>query len=52
MLTSEELSELEALLRSLSIDLSQGLGAEEAGIAILRFSLAKALREQQLSTTK
>lgn len=52
MLTHKELSELESLLRSLGIDLPQGLEAEEAGIAIMRFCLAKALRKHQLSITK
>ena len=52
VLTHKELSELESLLRSLGIDLPQGLEAEEAGIAILRFSLAKALRKHQLTVIK
>ena len=50
MLNDKELSELESLLRSLGIDLPESLELEVAGIAIMRFCLAKALRRHQLST--
>lgn len=49
MLTEVELNQLEKHLRSLNIDLSQGLEVEEAGIAIMRFCLSKALRKHELS---
>lgn len=52
MLTSKELEELKANLQSLDIDLPEGLELEVAGIAVLRFCLAKTLRERQLLTTK
>ena len=52
MLTFEELSELESLLQSLGIDLPESLELEVAGVAIMRFCLAKALREHQLSMNK
>ena len=52
MLNDKELSELESLLQSLGIDLPESLELEVAGVAIIRFCLAKALREHQLSTTK
>ena len=44
MLTEPELRQLEKHLQSLKIDLPQGLELEEAGIAIMRFCLSKALR--------
>ena len=44
MLTESEIKELEKHLQSLKIDLPQGLEIEEAGIAIVRFCLCKALR--------
>lgn len=50
MLTDKELGELEAKLQSLGIDLPEELELEVAGIAVLRFCLAKALRRHQLST--
>ena len=52
MLTDKELGELKANLQSLKIDLPESLEPEVAGIAVLRFCLAKALRKHQLSTTK
>ena len=52
MLTGKELEELKANLQSLGIDLPEGLELEVAGVAIMRFCLAKTLREHQLSTTK
>lgn len=52
MLTDEELGELKANLRSLGINLPEELELEVAGIAVLRFCLAKTLREHQLSITK
>lgn len=52
MLTNNELGELTANLQSLGIELPEGLEPEICGIAILRFCLAKALREHQLSTIK
>ena len=45
MLSKEELSQLKTILQSLSIDLPQEIELEVAGIAILRFCLAKSLRE-------
>ena len=48
MLTKKELGELKANLQSLGIDLPKELELEVAGIAILRFCLAKTLRERQL----
>ena len=48
MLNDKELSELESLLQSLGIDLPKSLELEVAGVAIIRFCLAKALREHQL----
>ena len=44
MLTEPELRQLKKHLQSLKIDLPQGLELEEAGIAIVRFCLSKALR--------
>ncbi len=44
MLTESELNQLKKHLQSLNIDLPQGLEVEEAGIAIMRFCLSKALR--------
>ena len=52
MLTEAESNQLEKHLRSLNIDLPQGLEVEEAGIAILRFCLSKALRKHELLTNK
>ena len=52
MLTDKEISEFESLMRSLGIDLPEEIQSEIAGIAAVRFCLAKALREHQLSTTK
>ena len=52
MLTDKEISELESLMRSLGIDLPEEIQPEVAGIAVVRFCLAKALREHQLSTIK
>lgn len=49
MLTEAELNQLEKHLRSLNIDLPQGLEVEEAGVAIVRFCLSKTLRKHQLS---
>ncbi len=52
MLTDKELSELRVNLQSLGINLPEGLELGVAGIAVLRFCLAKALRKHQLLTTK
>ncbi len=52
MLTDKEISEFESLMRSLGIDLPEEIQPEVAGIAVVRFCLAKALREHQLSTIK
>ena len=52
MLTESELNQLKKHLRSLNIDLPQGLEVEEAGIAIMRFCLSKALRMQAITNNK
>ncbi len=52
MLTDKELGELKANLQSLGIDLPEELELEVAGIAILRFCLAKALRKHQILRSK
>ena len=52
MLTDKECSGLDSLLQSLGINLPEGLELEEAGISIVLFYLAKALRERQLPTIK
>ena len=52
MLNDKELSELESLLQSLGIDLPESLELEVAGVAIIRFCLAKALRKHQLLIRK
>lgn len=48
MLTAEELRQLSTHLQSLDIDLPQDLELEVAGIAIVRFCLAKDLRKHKL----
>ena len=50
MLTESELNQLKKHLQSLNIDLPQGSEVEEAGIAIMRFCLSKALRMQAITT--
>ena len=52
MLTESELNQLKKHLQSLNIDLPQGLEVEEAGIAIMRFCLSKALRKHELLINK
>ena len=53
MLTDKEKSKFESILQSLNIDLPEGIETEVAAVAVLRFCLAKALREKhQLSTIK
>ena len=49
MLTEKELARLSQLLQSLDIDLPKGIELEVAGIAILRFCLAKTLREAPIN---
>ena len=50
MLTESELNQLKKHLQSLKKELPQGMEVEEAGIAIMRFCLSKALRMQAIST--
>lgn len=52
MLTPKEISELESLMRSLGIDLPEEIEPEVAGVAVVRFCLAKTLRKHQLVTIK
>ena len=49
MLTKSETNQLKKHLQSLNINLPQGLEMEEAGIAIMRFCLSKALRMRAIT---
>lgn len=50
MLTESETNQLEKHLQSLKKELPQGMEVEEAGIAIMRFCLSKALRMRATTT--
>jgi hypothetical protein len=50
MLTESELNQLKKHLQSLNIVLPQGMEVEEAGIAIMRHYLSKALRMRAITT--